>query len=193
MKVPKSSIWIRFSNDLYAIFEGLLHVVIIQQVLSIDFLLHQPMRHVRSRPIAPVHMNKYPRWAQYHACAHPPYACMANAHKHALPRDPTIMPSWSALRKEKSFLFSWIILLCPFVQAMPPLSSMPATSPYHAHRLHFSTPPLSSYLFPLPFVTSLFWARIFGMWLFFLGKLVGYVSVFYRLLPPPPRALLYID
>ena len=113
-----------------------------------------------SRPVAPTHMNQYPRWTQPHTPMHP-YAMHVRAcHMHVCPCPcskppwPASMPPWSPLwkiKKLKKILF--LIKLSYFVQLPVPyhhFDFMPATSYRFPHRtdlLHLKSPTFPHWFF----------------------------------------------
>lgn len=106
------------------------------------------------------------------------------------PSWPATMPSWSDLI-EKKFIYlilDYIVLLCPIVHVM----SIPP--PSFPHMPTFCTCSPSSLYICLLFLLSYasFGQEFLAHGSFSLGKLVGHVSIFRRL-PPPPQAPLYIN
>lgn len=95
-----------------------------------------------------------------------------------------------ALRRQKNPPFSF-----SFKSNHPTLSYCPC----HVATLPSRLPPplvfilTFSQLFPLYFITCLFWRWIIDMWPSFSGKLLEHVLIFQRLPPPPPRAPLIYD
>ena len=136
-----------------------------------------------SQPHAPIH-------TYVHACVYSPYEWIP------MPMFifPCALPSCSHENTLKNECFFLLIKLSYLsychVTTLAPCPPPHPSFPHHACLLHLWSPTFL-HLFPLSYLTCLFWRRTFGMRPFCFRKLVGHVSIFHRF--PRSRYPLYID